>query len=118
GCGLYVRKSREVGFLVFRPACSARSLSGMLPGVIIAVGSLVLRPVVEADAPAIWAACDDPLTARRLPLIPSPYTLEDAHAYVRRAEAVWESGGAEFTITEDGRYAGSAWVTPLTPHGS
>lgn len=90
----------------------------MLPREIIAVGSLMLRPPVEADAPAIRAACDDPLTARRLPLIPSPYTLEDAHAYVRRAEAVWESGGAEFTITEDGRYAGSAGVTPLTPHGS
>ncbi|MDA0634347.1 GNAT family N-acetyltransferase [Nonomuraea sp. MCN248] len=90
----------------------------MLPREVIAVGPLVLRPPVETDAPEIQAVCDDPSSARHLPLLPSPYTLEDAHAYVRRAKTVWESGGAEFAITQDGRYAGSAGVRPLTAYGT
>ncbi|MFC5817906.1 GNAT family N-acetyltransferase [Nonomuraea harbinensis] len=90
----------------------------MLPREVIAVGPLVLRAPVDEDAAAIRATCDDPLTARYLPLISSPYTMEDAHEHVRRAKTVWESGGAEFSITEEGRYVGSAGVTPLTPYGS
>lgn len=90
----------------------------MLPRAVISVGSLVLRPPAPGDAPDVRAACDDPLTARFLPLIPAPYALEHAHAYVRWATSVWEAGGAEFAIVEDGRYAGSAGATPITPHGA
>ncbi|WP_231619218.1 GNAT family N-acetyltransferase [Nonomuraea sp. SBT364] len=77
----------------------------------ISVGSLVLRVPAEDDAEAIIAACADPVTARFLPLLPSPYTREDAMEYVRRSGEKWERGGAEFAITENGRYLGSAGVS-------
>jgi RimJ/RimL family protein N-acetyltransferase len=42
---------------------------------------LLLRPWARADAPAVQAACSDPMTQRWLPL-PSPYTLADAERWV------------------------------------
>lgn len=44
---------------------------------------LVLRPWQEEDAPAVAAACRDPEIPRWIPWVPSPYTDEDARAYVR-----------------------------------
>jgi RimJ/RimL family protein N-acetyltransferase len=46
-------------------------------------GDLVLRPWTEDDVPALVDACNDPEIARWIPLIPSPYTEEDALAFVR-----------------------------------
>jgi RimJ/RimL family protein N-acetyltransferase len=46
-------------------------------------GDLVLRPWVEDDVPALVAACNDPEIARWIPLIPSPYTEDDALVFVR-----------------------------------
>ncbi|MFK4037548.1 GNAT family N-acetyltransferase [Nonomuraea wenchangensis] len=79
---------------------------------VISSGPLVLRPPSDSDAEAIMRACDDPVTARFLPLLPSPYRLSDARAYVEQARAKWEAGGAEFAITQDGQYAGSIGVRP------
>ena len=44
---------------------------------------VVLRAWREADAEAVAAACSDPDIARWLPLVPVPYTLADAEAYIR-----------------------------------
>jgi RimJ/RimL family protein N-acetyltransferase len=65
-------------------------------------GSLDLRPWREDDVPAIHAACQDPELLRWLPLIPRPYTLEDARAFVAEPD-----GPYSFAIEEDGRLAGS-----------
>ena len=44
--------------------------------------SVVLRGYRDTDAPRVVEACSDERTAHWLPLLPSPYTLEDAHAYI------------------------------------
>ncbi|MFG3438700.1 GNAT family N-acetyltransferase [Nonomuraea sp. NPDC047897] len=83
----------------------------MLPRDVISAGPLVLRPPVEADAEAIVAACDDPEAAGWLSL-PSPYTPDDARAYLASAADRWRDGGAEFAITEGGARVGSVGVRP------
>ncbi|MGW0803864.1 GNAT family N-acetyltransferase [Nonomuraea sp. NPDC002799] len=84
----------------------------MLPRDMISTGSLILRPPVAADAEAIVAASADPATATFLPLLPQPYTMADARAYLSTADARWAEGGADFAITENGRWVGSAGATP------
>ena len=44
---------------------------------------LVLRPWTEDDVPALAAACNDPEITRWIPRIPSPYTEQDALAFIR-----------------------------------
>ncbi|NBF00392.1 GNAT family N-acetyltransferase [Nonomuraea sp. KC401] len=84
----------------------------MLPPDVISTGSLILRPPAEPDTEAIVMTCDDPVSARFLPLLPSPYRAEDARDHLGRVAATWREGGAEFAIIENGRYAGSIGVTP------
>jgi RimJ/RimL family protein N-acetyltransferase len=65
---------------------------------------LVLRPWREEDVPAIHAACQDPEIQRWIPLIPRPYTLEDARAFVADEIGL---GPHQYAIEEDGRVVGS-----------
>ena len=44
---------------------------------------LALRPWTEADVAALVIACNDPAISHWIPLIPSPYTEEDALTFVR-----------------------------------
>lgn len=67
-------------------------------------GRLVIRPWREEDAPAVCAACQDADIQHWMPLIPRPYTLEDARAYVTGA---LELGPHQYAIEEDGRIVGS-----------
>jgi len=46
-------------------------------------GDLVLRPWNERDVPALIELCNDPTISRWLPAMPSPYTEDDARAFVR-----------------------------------
>ena len=46
-------------------------------------GELVLRPWTEDDVHALVVACNDPEITHWIPCIPSPYTGEDALAFVR-----------------------------------
>jgi RimJ/RimL family protein N-acetyltransferase len=46
-------------------------------------GDLVLRSWTEDDVDAIVAGCNDPEVARWIPLIPHPYTREDALEFLR-----------------------------------
>ena len=41
--------------------------------------------------------------------------MRDARAYVRRARAKWDSGGTEYSITEDGHYIGSIGTSAPSP---
>ena len=45
---------------------------------------LLLRPGWAEDAPALAQALNDPAVARNLAMVPSPYTVEDAHAFLSR----------------------------------
>lgn len=69
---------------------SIASLSPMtelpFPDPPLSVGGIALRPWREADVPAIVTACSDPAVARFIPVIPSPYTEEDARSWLESQE--------------------------------
>lgn len=66
-------------------------------------GDLVLRAPHERDVPAIVAACGDPEIPRFIPLIPSPYTVQDGLAYVAAARELWSTGQSRpFVILDAG----------------
>ena len=65
-------------------------------------GDLVLRPFTLDDVPAIARACQDPEIQRWIPVIPRPYTEEDARAFVLADDL-----GHQFAITESATLAGS-----------
>jgi RimJ/RimL family protein N-acetyltransferase len=79
-------------------------------------GALVaLRMFSAEDPPWIQVACDRPEMARFIPLIPSPYTIADADAFVRYAQDAWEQeSSAPFAITTpDGEPLGAVEVQPV-----
>lgn len=68
-------------------------------------GDLELRPWTLDDVSAIVAACNDPEILHWIPVIPRPYTEEDARAFVRGE--VPGIGQQQFAVTDAGRVAGS-----------
>lgn len=63
-------------------------------------GVVRLRPWLAYDAPAVFAACQDPLIARFIP-VPQPYTEHDAQAFVERRRRDWEGDDERsFAITD------------------
>ncbi|MFB9624067.1 GNAT family N-acetyltransferase [Nonomuraea helvata] len=84
----------------------------MLPRDVVSTGPLILRPPMDEDTEGIVRTCDDPVTARFLPRLPSPFGPEDARGYFDLAAQKWAGGGAEFAITENGQYVGSVGVRP------
>jgi RimJ/RimL family protein N-acetyltransferase len=77
-------------------------------------GVVTLRPWGEdGDVEAITAACNDRAIAEFLDLIPSPYTEDDARAYLAICREGWADGTAtNFAITDaySGRPLGSVGV--------
>lgn len=69
----------------------------------------MLRPWSEADVPALVAACNDPEIARWIPVIPRPYTEEDARRFVRGDTRA--NPGHQFAVTENGTVVGSIGMT-------
>jgi RimJ/RimL family protein N-acetyltransferase len=69
---------------------------------------LVLRPWREDDAPAVCEACQDPEIQHWIPVIPRPYTEEDALAFVTGA---LDLGPYQFAVEESGRLVGSIGMT-------
>ncbi|MFF5246802.1 GNAT family N-acetyltransferase [Streptosporangium sp. NPDC000095] len=67
---------------------------------VIPAGPVVLRPLAPADAEAITRACADPEIVRFLPLVPVPYTRDDALQYMERCHQEWQTGGAPFAIAD------------------
>jgi RimJ/RimL family protein N-acetyltransferase len=65
------------------------------------VGPVRLRRFRPDDADDLAAGCNDPLTQRFLPLLPSPYTLADAHWWINEgAPASFESGAAAYAYAD------------------
>lgn len=73
-------------------------------------GVVTLRPWRMEDAPAVAAACTDPLIGRFNPMIPSPYTLRDAETYIEGhllgPDVAGEVGFA-IVAADDGRLLGA-----------
>jgi hypothetical protein len=62
--------------------------------------TIMLRPPEAGDAAAITAAVQDP-DIPRFTMVPSPYTVDDAVAYLEGCAARWSSGdAAPFVITD------------------
>jgi RimJ/RimL family protein N-acetyltransferase len=60
-----------------------------------------VRRYRDDDVAAVQAACDDALTQRFLPMLPSPYTHEDADWWVREGSLpAFERGGGNFAIAD------------------
>ncbi len=55
---------------------------------------VVLRPLHDGDVARVAEACDDERTARWLDALPSPYTLEHAHAFLSDTREQHASGTA------------------------
>ncbi|MEV4381554.1 GNAT family N-acetyltransferase [Streptosporangium sp. NPDC049644] len=72
----------------------------MFPQDVVPAGPVVLRPLSPADTEAIVRACADPEIVRFLPLVPVPYTRDDALQYLEVAEEDWKAGGAAFAIAD------------------
>jgi RimJ/RimL family protein N-acetyltransferase len=73
----------------------------MKPEPVIHSSRIALRPVDDGDVDAIAGACADPEIARYIPIIPQPYTVEDARTFVASARAGWAGGtSAELAIEE------------------
>jgi ribosomal-protein-alanine N-acetyltransferase len=64
-------------------------------------GVVSLRPLRADDAPAVFAACQDPDIQRWIPLIPVPYTEADARRFILMTLQAWHDGsGYEFAIAD------------------
>lgn len=77
-----------------------------------------LRRYRVADAAALVAGCDDPLTRRFLPNLPEPYTQADARWWITEgAPAAWTAGGAAFAIADPGtdKLLGGIGIGNLVP---
>ena len=62
---------------------------------------VALRPWNDRDVDAIVAACQDPEIAKWIPMVPYPYTRDDAREYLRSVKEGWRDGtGAAFAITD------------------
>jgi RimJ/RimL family protein N-acetyltransferase len=72
---------------------------------------IALRRWREADAPAVHAACQDPEILRWIPVIPRPYTLEHARAFVTGASGF---GPHQFAMLLDDRIVGSIGLQEST----
>jgi RimJ/RimL family protein N-acetyltransferase len=68
-------------------------------------GDIKLRPWTLDDVPAIVAACNDAEIHHWIPAVPSPYTEEDARAFIQGE--VPGIGAQQFAIAEAGRVVGS-----------
>ena len=80
-------------------------------------GVVSLRPWRATDAPAVYAACQDPLIARFVP-IPQPYTKADAATYIEHCQRALQ-GDTErtFAIVDAGSDAVLGSVARLGPFG-
>jgi [ribosomal protein S5]-alanine N-acetyltransferase len=68
-------------------------------------GDVELRAWTMDDVPALVEACNDPEIQHWIPVIPRPYTEDDARAFVRGE--VGGIGQHQFAITHHGRVVGS-----------
>jgi RimJ/RimL family protein N-acetyltransferase len=87
------------------------------PGATLTIDELVLRPWHPADAPELFAVCQDPEIARWV-TIPQPFTSADADAFIENAVTMWRDGtGAPFAIVDAASDRLLGAVTMFGPDG-
>ncbi len=87
------------------------------PGTTLTIDELVLRPWRPADAPELFAVCQDPEIARWV-TIPQPFTPADADAFIENAQTMWRDGtGAPFAILDAATDRLLGAVTMFGPDG-
>ena len=87
------------------------------PGTTLTVEELVLRPGRPADAPELFAVCQDPEIARWV-TIPQPFAAADADAFIETALTMWRDGtGAPFAIVDAATDTLLGAVTRFGPDG-
>jgi RimJ/RimL family protein N-acetyltransferase len=75
----------------------------MLPPQVLNGGAVRLRPFRTGDADDVMAGCADPLTQRFLPLLPSPYTRQEALRWIQEgAPNAFAAGGAAYAMADPG----------------
>ena len=78
-------------------------------------GDLVLRPKLPGDADALTAACQDP-EIPRWTLVPTPYTEEDARAWLGGHGRSWEDHAPlAITARDSGELLGSITLWIVKP---
>ncbi len=86
-------------------------------GTTLTIDDLVLRPWRPADAPEVFAVCQDPEIARWV-TIPQPFGPADAEAFIETARAMWRDGtGAAFAIVDAATDRLLGAVTRFGPDG-
>ena len=86
-------------------------------GPTLTIDDLILRPWRPADAPDLYAVCQDPEIARWV-TIPQPFMLADAEAFIQNALAMWRDGtGAPFAIVDAATDRLLGAVTRFGPDG-
>jgi RimJ/RimL family protein N-acetyltransferase len=86
-----------------------------LPGPELSDGFVVVRSLEPDDAPAVAAACQDPLIQERCYFVPSPYRLEDAERFIVEARRELVAGTvAHCAICAGSGFAQSAGA-PFVP---
>jgi RimJ/RimL family protein N-acetyltransferase len=76
---------------------------------------VLLRPWRDADVPAIVAACNDPEIVRWT-TVPTPYSEDDARAWLERCKTAWSEGAAPLAVVEKASGEVAAAIT-LWLHG-
>jgi RimJ/RimL family protein N-acetyltransferase len=88
---------------------------GDMDGVEITAGRLHLRPWQPQDAPAVYAACQDPQIQRWIAAIPAPYREADAREFVDRlAPEGWAAGTEAAFAVLDATSGGCSRRWPCT----
>jgi len=81
---------------------------------IIRTPRFTLRRIRQSDAEMFAHACNDPLIARNTARIPHPYTLDDARAFVARAENAFDAGEEyAFAVFENDRLVACSGIMTL-----
>jgi RimJ/RimL family protein N-acetyltransferase len=73
-----------------------------LPHPPLAAQGILLRPLAEDDCDWLVAVCSDPELGQYMPVLPVPYTVEDATRFLAYSAEGWAAGThAPFMITDE-----------------
>src|ERR1044072_1854908 len=117
GPTLESRRRPRPGWTIPRRLTARMASMDDAPGTTLRIDDLILRPWRPADAPAVFAVCQDPEIARWV-TIPQPFERSDADAFIESALTMGRDGtGAPFAIVDAVTDALLGAVTRFGPEG-
>lgn len=75
-------------------------------------GEIGLRPYAPSDREQLARLADNYNVARYLSILPNPYTLEEADAWIARVSQEKENMRCNFAIARDGDFVGTCGIVP------